>query len=172
LSQKFFDNGARYTFADGDVLTPGEHRVIYCDGTRTNAALHAPFSLNRQGDQVLLTGPAPNGARQFIDSVSFGPQQTDVAFARLGCGGPWQNSAPTPRAPNVGTWLGVVSTNRTTFTFVYTTTTNATYVVEYADSLNTPVWTALPPVHGDGIEKSVTQPLAQRRFYRVRRTTP
>ena len=154
-----------------DSLNPGEHRVIYCDGTPASGPLHAPFSLSRQGDQLLLTGLSPNGAREWIDSVGFGPQQTDMALARLGCGGPWQNSTPTPRAANVpGTWLGLVSSNRASFTFVFTTTTNATYIVEHTDSLNAPVWTPLPPVRGDGIEKTVTQPLAQRRFYRVRRT--
>ena len=35
-----------------------------------------------------------------------------------------------------------------------------------------PTWTALGPVHGDGLEKTVTHPLGQSRFYRVRRTTP
>ena len=171
LSQRFFDGGTRYTFADGDRLYPGEHRVVFCDGTRTNAARHAPFTLNRQGDQLLLTGLAPHGARQLLDSISFGPQQTDIALARVGCGGPWQSIAATPNSPNTpGGWLGLVSTNHTTFTFVFATTTNATYIVEYTDSLNTPAWTGLAPVRGDGTEKSVTQPLGQRRFYRVRQS--
>ncbi|MEY2409993.1 MAG: hypothetical protein QOF48_2663 [Verrucomicrobiota bacterium] len=171
LGQQFFDNGMRYTFPDNDALYPGEHRVIYCDGVHTNNSLHAPFSLNRQGDQLLLFGLSPNGARQVLDSVSFGPQQTDVAYARIGCGGSWQSSVPTPRAANApGNWLGLVGTNPPTFTFVYATTTNASYVVEYADSLTAPAWHALPSVRGDGIEKMVTQPMTPRRFFRVRRT--
>ncbi len=171
LARQFFGNGTRYAFAAGDTLNPGEHRVIYCDGTPTNGPLHAPFSLSRDGDLLMLTGPSTSGARALLDSVSFGPQQTDVALARLGHGGAWRSTAPTPRAPNIpGPWLGLVSSNRTSFTFAFPTTTNATYVVEHASSLDAPGWTPLPPVHGDGLEQTVTQPLAQSHFYRVRRT--
>ncbi len=171
LAQNFFGNGSRYSFGDGAVLLPGEHRVIYCDTRPTNGPLHAPFALNRDGDELMLTGPAMNGARAMLDYIAFGAQQADVALARLGSGGPWRSTAPTPGACNVpGAWLGLVSANRNAFTLAFPTTTNATYVVEYAASPASPVWQSLPPIRGDGIEKVVTQPVANRRFYRVRVT--
>jgi hypothetical protein len=96
-----------------------------------------------------------------------------MAYARLGHAGPWITSIPTPREANApGGWQGVISTDHSAFTFVYRTTTNATFTVEYADSLNAPSWTALGPVHGDGLEKTVTHPMGVSRFYRVRKTTP
>ena len=111
-----------------------------------------------------------NGARLVVDSINFGSQDYDTALARIGAGGAWRTQLPTPRAPNVpGTWLGLVSANVTEFTLVFPTTTNATYVVEHAGSLNAPAWTPLPPIPGDGLERRVTQPVSQERFYRVRR---
>jgi hypothetical protein len=66
-----------------------------------------------------------------------------------------------------GSWLGLPNTNGT-FTFAFPTVSGRTYVVEYSASLETPLWNALPPIQGDGIEKSVTQSFGARRFYRVR----
>jgi hypothetical protein len=170
LAQKFFGSGSRHVFGDDAVLLPGEHRVIYCDNRPTNGPLHAPFGLNRDGDELMLTGPAPNGARALLDHVGFGAQQADVALARLGSGGPWRSSIPTPHSGNVpGSWLGFASANDSAFTLAFPTTTNATYVVEHSDSLTSTAWKALPPIRGDGIERVVTQPMAKHRFYRVRR---
>ncbi len=168
LAHKYFETGSRLDFTNGQVLAPGEHLVFYCDNNPSQGLLHAPFSLNRAGDQLALTSLTTNGARALIDSIVFGPQSNDVAYARLGCGGPWINNTPTPRAENVpGAWMGLVQTNGT-FTFAFRTTLGKTYVVEQADSVNAPSWTALAPIPGDGIEKTLTQPLGRQRFYRVR----
>jgi hypothetical protein len=171
LAQGFFGNRSRYVFNDADVLQPGEQRVIYCDNLPARGALHAPFALDRAGDRVVLTGVAPAGARALIDSTTFEAQALDRAWARLGCGGAWRSLTPTPRAANVpGAWLGFVSDGGLSFTLAFPTTTNRSYVVERTDSLNPPSWSAMPPMRGDGIEKVVTQPLAPRRFFRVKAT--
>ena len=59
---------------------------------------HAPFRLNRLGEQLALTGTTATGARFVIDAVTYGPQSPNSALARLGQGGPWITGAPTPRA--------------------------------------------------------------------------
>jgi hypothetical protein len=170
LAHQFFGNGSRYAFGETDALNAGEHRVIYCDGTTTNGPLHAPFSLNRDGDVLLLTGLTTNGTRTLLDSVAFGPQQTDVALARLGCGGPWRSTTPTPRTGNIAaSWLGVPSADGSTFTLAFPTTTNGSYLVQFADSLSPLSWQSLPAIPGNGLEKTVTQPSVSQRFYRVRR---
>lgn len=170
LGQEFFGNGSRYAFNENDKLNAGEHRVIYCDGTTTNGPLHAPFSLSRDGGTLLLTGVTTNGARTLLDSVAFGQQQTDVALARLGCGGPWRSTTPTPGAANIaGSWLGVPSADGSSFTLAFPTTTNGSYVVQFADSLSPASWQSLPPIPGSGLEKTITQPAVTHRFYRVRR---
>ncbi|HEU0010647.1 MAG TPA: FG-GAP-like repeat-containing protein, partial [Verrucomicrobiae bacterium] len=170
LAQQFFGNGSRYRFGESDALNAGEHRVIYCDGTTTNGPLHAPFSLSRDGDALVLTGLTTNGARTLLDSVAFGPQQTDVALARLGCGGPWRSTTPTPRAGNIAaSWLGAPSADGSTFTLAFPTTTNGSYIVQFTDSLSAPSWQSLPAIPGNGLEKTVTQQSVSQRFYRVRR---
>jgi len=171
LARSFLGNGSRHAFSDTDQLLPGEHRVVLCDNPTAASAAHAPFTLDRNGDQLFLTGLGQNGGRLWIDSVQFGKQTTDVAWARMGSGGPWISSIPTPRSQNIpGEWLTRVATNGTDVIVGFATTTNGTYTLQYKDSLDaTSLWNALPSVAGDGIEKIVVQPMASRRFYRFRR---
>jgi hypothetical protein len=170
LGSRFLASSSRYAFGSGDALLPGEHRVVYCDNKPTRSSLHAPFVLNRGGGDLVLSGTSSHGARVWIDAVTFGAQSNDVAWARLGCGGPWWTTTPTPGSNNVaGSWLGLVSSNRTEFSLVFPTATNRTYTVEFTDSIGPSGWTALLPIAGDGIERVVTRPMADHRFYRVRR---
>lgn len=169
LGSGFFGWSSRYVFRDDEApLNPGEHRVIYCDNRPDLGRPHAPFGLSRSGDHLTLTGTATNGARLLGDSVAFGPQSSDRAWARLGPGGPWRSTQPTPREPNVTGWEGIVSRAAGTFELAFPTTTNATYVVEYTDALGG-IWTPLPAAPGTGLEQIVRQGLAPERYYRVRR---
>jgi hypothetical protein len=168
LSQNFFANSSRFAFSNSMVLNPGQHLVVFCDDNPAVGPLHAPFKINRLGDRLTLTGMGANGARTFIDTVTFGPQTTNVAYARLGCGGEFMTSAPTPRAANVpGAWRGIVRTNGQ-FTFAFPTITNQIYRVQYKDSLSISNWTSLVPIMGNGVERVLTEPLGSQRFYRVR----
>jgi len=168
LAHKYFEVGSRLDFTNGQVLAAGEHLVVFCDNKPSQGPLHAPFSLSKGGDQVVLTSLTGTGARTVVDSLSYVAQSNDVAYARLDCGGPGGKNIPTPRAENIaGAWLGLPETNGT-FTLAFPTVIGKTYVVEYADSLNSASWTALAPIQGDGIEKAVNQPIVARRFYRVR----
>ncbi len=170
LARDFFGSGSRYAFGEADLLLPGEHRALYCDGRTSPGSAHAPFTLNRGGDQLRLTGVAENGARLLIDTVAFGPQGPDASWARLGGGGSWRTAVPTPRAANVpGEWLAMASTNGTDFILAFPTTTNGSYTLQYKDSISAPVWSPLPPVAGDGIEKVIVQPMTGQRFFRMRR---
>lgn len=171
LAPKFFGNGTRHNFPEGDVLQPGECRIVYCDSRPTSGPAHAPFGLSREGDELMLTGPGPNGARTLLDHVAFGPQQPDIALARLGAGGAWRNTAPTPFAANMAEpWLGWINPSDLSFNLAFPTTTNATYAVEASASLATQSWQPLTLIPGDGVEKIVKQPMQERHFFRVRRT--
>jgi hypothetical protein len=114
-----------------------------------------------------MTGETAHGARYFIDSVSFGPQGTNVAWARLGCGGPWVTSTPTPRAANIASpWRGILRSN--SFLFAFLTRSGANYTVEFKDDLNAPFWNPTPTTTGIGLEQTVEVPLGAQRFFRVR----
>ena len=99
--------------------------------------------------------------------MTYGPQLQDVAFSRLGCGGPWASNIPTPRGPNVAAaWKALVDSG--TFVLAYPTRAGRSYIVEYNNSLSGTGWTQLPGVQGTGIEQTIRQPFQGRRFYRVR----
>jgi hypothetical protein len=166
LAQNFFGSSGRIAFTNG-TLAAGQHLVLFADNNANQGPLHAPFKMNAAGDQILLTGETVNGARYFIDSVTFGPQSNNVALARLGCGGPWVPNAPTPRAGNVpGPWRGLVRSN--SFLLAYPTRLGANYTVEFKDNLNGGGWSPTPTAAGLGLEQTVEVPLGPRRFFRVR----
>jgi hypothetical protein len=167
LGQKFFGSSERLFFTNV-TLAPGQHHVLYADNNTAQGPLHAPFGVSRNGDTLVLTGLTPNGSRFLIDNVTFGAQPADTAWARLGCGGPWRKSAPTPRAANApGGWVALA--DAANFTLGFATDIGSTYTVEYTDTLPPTSWRALPTVNGNGLEQTITQPLGARRFFRVRR---
>ncbi len=167
LGQKFFGNSGRLAFTNV-TLAPGQHYVIFADNNPAQSAQHAPFKMNRDGDQLVLTGTSANGTRVLIDTVTFGPQQANVAWARLGPEGLWRRTSPTPYAANVPRgWDLYIEPSMLVFGFA--TTNGFNYVVEHTDNVASTNWTALPAIRGDGLERTVTQPTGPSRFFRVRR---
>jgi hypothetical protein len=143
--------------------------VIFCDNQPDQGDYHAPFQINRDGDQFMLTGTGPFGSRTLVNYMASPALAKNEAYARVGYDGPWIKSTPTPYAQNVpGSWLGLVGATDHSFTLVFPSTTNKTYTVEFKDSLATTNWTSFPPIPGSGLEKTLKQPMSASRFYRVR----
>lgn len=90
------------------TVGPGGYALIWLDGHTSDAGLHAPFALDSDGEAVALF--APDGTT-VIDSVTFGPQRTDVSYGRSPDGtGPFGYLlAPTPGTPNSDLYEGVVA---------------------------------------------------------------
>jgi hypothetical protein len=169
IASRFFGDDSRFVFEDTDALQPGEHRLILCDGRPELGAAHAPFALNRAGDQLILTGLGAFGSRAQIDAIVFGPQAANIAYARLGCGGPWLPLPPTPRSLNTGPELKVFIAGNPSLGYItFPTVGGLTYVVESTETLGSSRWSARPAVRGNGIEQTLVEPLSQRRFYRLR----
>jgi hypothetical protein len=172
LAHQIGDN-ARYHFP-ARPLAPGEHFVVFCDNNPDQGTNHAPIRLSRSGETIMLTSLTTNNSRTLVDWVSFGPQQPDVAWARLGAGGEFRSNPPTPAAENVAaSWLGWVQTNGGSpeFVFAFPTSRNTTYTVEHTPGIEPgSTWTTWQIIPGDGIEKVIRQPLAGRGFFRVRRS--
>jgi hypothetical protein len=170
LSHQIGDS-ARYYFPTGAVLMPGEYFVVYCDENDYIGPLHAPFRLNASADVMILTGTTPNNSRTLIDRYEFQNAVLDEAFARIGAGGPWRRTTPTPRACNVPTWMAFTqgSDSSSTFTFAFATAPNHTYTVEHKNSLDPTIpWYPIQTFIGDGIEKTITQSISPSGFFRVR----
>jgi hypothetical protein len=167
LSPKFFGDSSRMTFTNRNSILPGEHLVIYADNQPTQGQLHAPFKLDRLGEKLFLTGSTPRGARYYIDALVYGPQGPDTAMARLGCGGPWVPGVPTPRAGNVASpWRAIVDNGQ--FLLAYPTRAGLTYTVEWKNNITASGWSAAPAVRSVGLEQTISQPLNETRFFRVR----
>ena len=172
LSRNFFANRSRYVFAANTVLQPAEHRVLFADANPDQGPLHAPFELDRDGDEIWLTGLAPHGARLLIDHHSFASPKQDLARARLGWGGPWRETEPTPEAGNVaGSWDAMVAEDGN-FVFGFPTLPGNLYQVERAGALPVDSWTSLPVIAGDGMEKTISEPLGREGYFRITIQSP
>jgi hypothetical protein len=169
VSPKFFGNGTRFLFPTSRTLAPGEHIVVFCDNQPDQGDYHAPFQINKDGDQFMLTGIGPSGSRTLVNYVVTPVLDKNEAWARLGYDGAFAKNVPTPYAQNVaGAWRGVPSTNDNSFTLAFPTASNKLYTVQYKDSVTSSNWTSLPAVAGDGIEKTVKQPMVGNRYFRVK----
>ncbi len=87
------------TAPDSTTIPPGGFLLFWADKQPEQGVLHVKIKLSGKGEQIGLT--APNGTT-VIDSLSFGPQKTDVSMGRLPDGSSnWQTfTTPTPGASN------------------------------------------------------------------------
>lgn len=83
------------------TLQPGEFLLIWADDDEEQGPTHAPFKLDKDGEQIGIF-QAENDGFYAVDTLSYGPQQTDISFGRVEDGAPaWQHfAAPTPGLSN------------------------------------------------------------------------
>jgi spore coat protein H len=106
------------------TIAPKDYLLIWMDGEPWEGPFHATIQLDKLGESVGLFKFDPlEGSVQPVDAFAFGPQQTDVSYARINdadvC---WIFEAdPTPGTPNgettstpedardpfAGRWLGI-----------------------------------------------------------------
>lgn len=92
----------KYVLPSDAVIPAGGRRVIWCDSDVEAPGLHAGFSIDSDGDELLLY---KGGV--LVDSVQFGPQGADVALGRTGgLGSAWAAIVPSPGSENVAAVLG------------------------------------------------------------------
>ena len=96
------NSGLPWVGEDGS-LAPGERLVVALDGSFAGG-LHAPFSLDADGDERLTLSVEGRPS----DRLAIGALRTDLAWARYPDGGAWGlTPAPTPEAENAETpWSG------------------------------------------------------------------
>ena len=91
----------KWPFPD-TVIPAGGYLLVWADGQPTQGKLHTTFRLNAERGEQLGLYDTDGDAIFFIDTLTFGPQRTDVSFGRLPDGGlRWQFMGhPTPGGPN------------------------------------------------------------------------
>ncbi len=91
---------AKYVFPAGTTIGSGAYLVVFADTDAAAPGLHTGFSLDQDGDTVRLHDTVAN-ASALIDSVTFGPQATDLSVSRTGAAlDVWALTTPTPNAAN------------------------------------------------------------------------
>jgi spore coat protein CotH len=93
------DNLTKYQFTQPNmVLNPGEYLLIWCDEQGSQQGIHTNFKLSKDGEFI---GLVETDGISIIDSLSFGPQTTDISFGRLPDGASnWIFMSPTPGTTN------------------------------------------------------------------------
>jgi hypothetical protein len=90
----------KWQFPAGTVIAASDFLLVWADEDLAQAGLHAAFKLSSGGEEVVLS----NADLSVVDAVAFGPQQTNIAMARIpdGTGEFVLTDAPTPGLSNQG----------------------------------------------------------------------
>jgi len=89
------------TQPDSTTIEPGQFLTLWADRDPNQGVLHADFRLDTDGEQLALV-QLRGVETAYLDSFTFGPQETDVTFGRYpdGADSLGQLSAPTPGESN------------------------------------------------------------------------
>lgn len=95
------DEPTKWQFPENTEIPANGYLIVWLDEDLDDSeGLHADFKLSKGGEAVLLVDTDANG-NQVLDSITFGEQETDVAFGRWPNGtGEFQVVAATPGAEN------------------------------------------------------------------------
>ena len=98
-------NPGKFTFPTGTTLAPGAYLVVFANDPDGTPGFHLGFGLSESGEGLYLYHRLSNGGG-LLDAVEFGPQITDVSIGRIGGGGEWLLTQPTPGTANQTQPLG------------------------------------------------------------------
>jgi len=88
------------------VINPGDHMVLYAD-LDTSMLNHLGFGLSADGEALYLYDrPNPDGSRDLLDSVEFGPQINGFSIGRVGYDREWKLNQMTFGSANIPQPLG------------------------------------------------------------------
>ena len=98
------DNLTKWEFPENTEIPANGYLIVWLDedhdDENATQGLHANFKLSKGGETVTLVGTDAQGNR-VLDSITFGEQETDVAYGRLPDGtGDFQIVLATPGAEN------------------------------------------------------------------------
>jgi hypothetical protein len=93
------DNLTKWQFPENISIGTGEFLIVWCDEEQAQGNLHTNFALSANGEFIGLTSP---DRVTVIDSITFGPQTTDISYGRSTDGSSdWQFfNQPTPGSSN------------------------------------------------------------------------
>jgi hypothetical protein len=94
------ENLTKWQFPEGITIGAGEYLLIWCDEDQEQGDLHTNFALSANGEFIGLTS---SDGVIVIDSISFGPQKTDISCGRFpDASSNWRFfTSPTPGTSNI-----------------------------------------------------------------------
>ncbi|MFK7982078.1 MAG: CotH kinase family protein [Saprospiraceae bacterium] len=93
------ENLDKYDIPDGTIISANGYLIVWADEDGMQEGLHANFKLSAGGEELFLVNPDT----LVIDEITFGEQQTDVAYARIPNGiGAFDFKTPTFMEHNEG----------------------------------------------------------------------
>jgi hypothetical protein len=82
----------KFVFPVGAQIEADGYVIVWADKDLNEEGLHADFKLKKDGEQIILL----NASLEVLDSITYGPQETNVSMARIPNGtGPFVQRAPT-----------------------------------------------------------------------------
>ncbi len=125
-----------FPIADSIIINPDEFLLVWLDDQTTQSGLHASFKLSKSGEYIAIV---ENDGVSIIDSLSFGPQLTDVSFGRYTDGADnWVFMLPTPGQNNVFTDVKddiiPIEYNIAAYPNPFNPTTTISYSLPYANN--------------------------------------
>ncbi|HSP88666.1 MAG TPA: CotH kinase family protein [Ignavibacteriaceae bacterium] len=96
------NNLIKWQFPENISIGAGEYLIVWCDEEQEEGSLHTNFGLSNDGEFVGLTS---SDGITVIDSITFGPQSTDISYGRFpDASANWQFfNSPTPGSSNNST---------------------------------------------------------------------
>ena len=93
----------KYRFPE-EYIQPGGFYLVWLDDDEEQGVNHATFKISKDGEELRLS-ERPSTGFHIVDSVTFGPQESDISMGRLEDGGAeWVPfPSPTPRYSNLST---------------------------------------------------------------------
>lgn len=96
------NNLTKWQFTQTNLkLDPGKHLLVWCDENHNDnqPGIHTNFKLSKSGEFI---GLIANDGVTWLDSLTFGPQTSDISFGRTPDGSStWKLMSPTPGSANI-----------------------------------------------------------------------
>jgi hypothetical protein len=90
------------TFPDSTTIAAKGFMVFWADNHPERGVRHLDFKLAAAGESIALTQVNKNGQNEYLDSITYPAQSSDVSYGRLGDAAPWWVwfRTPSPSASN------------------------------------------------------------------------
>ncbi|MBI5385083.1 MAG: lamin tail domain-containing protein [Verrucomicrobia bacterium] len=107
-------NPDKFIFPSNSIISPGGYKILYANNPDGTTGYHIGFNLSQDGQSLYLYDRPERGGA-LLDSVSFGPQLTDLSIGRVaslshqmgeGQGEGWALTVPTFGGANKAASIG------------------------------------------------------------------